>query len=219
MAEHHDEGHQRTPCAADLKMAEVTPVHLRLFARQATQTQIGFGFRARPMAGDQVAEVIGAAAIAAFAHHSIQPAGRQRRERLQRLADERQIRVDLRSAGGGPILGNPACASTRVAPRCDARATDAAMVPMRPLLDVVIAQDLRLDIRRCHHGRVPSGRVAWSRRRPRRRRNPWRTRSGQRRPHQWQCEAGRRRSFIARFAPLAIVGEPGGTRSSDGGAG
>ncbi len=38
VAEHHDEGHQRSPRAADLKMAEVTPVNLCLFARQATQT-------------------------------------------------------------------------------------------------------------------------------------------------------------------------------------
>ena len=45
-----------------------------------------------------MAEVIGTALIAAFAHHPIQPAGRQRRERLQRLTDERQIRVDQRFA-------------------------------------------------------------------------------------------------------------------------
>ena len=80
VAEHHDEGHQRTPRAADLEMAEVAPVDLGLLARQGAQTQIGFGLRTRPMAGDEVAEVIGAAAIAAFAHHRIQAAGRQRRE-------------------------------------------------------------------------------------------------------------------------------------------
>jgi hypothetical protein len=51
------------------------------------------------MAGDQVAEVIGVAGIATLAHHSIQTARRQCRECLQRLEDERQIRVDLRSAG------------------------------------------------------------------------------------------------------------------------
>ena len=69
MAQHHDERHQRAACPADLEMAEMSPVHLRLFARQATQPQIRLGLRARPMAGDQVAEVIGAAAIAALAHH------------------------------------------------------------------------------------------------------------------------------------------------------
>ena len=38
--------------------------------------------RARPMTGDEVAEVIAAAAVAAFAHHRVQPAGGQRRELL-----------------------------------------------------------------------------------------------------------------------------------------
>ena len=33
VAEHHDEGHQRAPGAADLQMAEVAPVHLRLLTR------------------------------------------------------------------------------------------------------------------------------------------------------------------------------------------
>ena len=95
MTEHHDEGHQRTPRATDLQMAEVSPVDLSLFARQGAQTKISFGFRARTVAGDQMAEVIGTAGIAAFAHHSIQAARRQRRECFQRLADERQIRIDF----------------------------------------------------------------------------------------------------------------------------
>jgi hypothetical protein len=42
--------------------------------------------------GDQVAEVIGAAAIAALVHHRMQAAGRQRRELLQRLENERFCR-------------------------------------------------------------------------------------------------------------------------------
>ena len=69
VAQHHDERHQRTPRPANLEMAEMSPVHLRLFAGQAAQTQIGLGFRTRPMAGDQVAEMIGAAAIAALVRH------------------------------------------------------------------------------------------------------------------------------------------------------
>ena len=79
-------------------MTEVTPVDLALFAGQAAQTQIGFGLAARSVTGDQMAKVIGTALIAAFAHHPIQPAGSQRRERLQRLTDERQIRIDQRLA-------------------------------------------------------------------------------------------------------------------------
>jgi hypothetical protein len=90
---------------ADLEVAKVGPVHLRLFARQAAQTQIGFGFRSRPMAGDEVAEVIGAAAIAALAHHRIEAAGRQCRECPQRQMDEWQIGVDLRRPWRRPDPG------------------------------------------------------------------------------------------------------------------
>jgi hypothetical protein len=121
VAQHHHEGHQRTLRPADIEVAEVPPVNLRLFARQTAQPQIGFGPRTRPVAGDQVAEVIGAAAIATLADHRMQAAGRQRREFLQRPQNERQIGVDLRrplpapaKAGGvGPARGRPACASTR----------------------------------------------------------------------------------------------------------
>jgi hypothetical protein len=34
VGQHHDECHQRSPCAADFDMAEVGPVNLRLFAGQ-----------------------------------------------------------------------------------------------------------------------------------------------------------------------------------------
>src|SRR4029077_19038402 len=37
MAQHHDERHQWTPRPADLEMAEMSPVHLCLFAGQATK--------------------------------------------------------------------------------------------------------------------------------------------------------------------------------------
>jgi len=37
MAQHHDECHQRAARPADREMAEMSPVHLRLFAGQATQ--------------------------------------------------------------------------------------------------------------------------------------------------------------------------------------
>ena len=76
----------------------MAPVDLPLFAREAEQTQIGFGLRTRPITGDEVAEVVGAARIAAFANHPIQTAGGQRRECLQRLTDEWQIGVDRRFA-------------------------------------------------------------------------------------------------------------------------
>ena len=73
----------------------MAPVHLRLLARQAAQPQIGLGRTARPVQGDEVAEVIGTAAIAACVHHGEQAAGGQGRELLQRLADQRQVGVDL----------------------------------------------------------------------------------------------------------------------------
>ena len=85
IAQHHDERHQRAAGAADAEMAEMPPVDLRLLAGQAAQAQIGLGRRPRPMAGDEVAEVIGPAAVAALAHHGEQAAGGQRRELLQRL--------------------------------------------------------------------------------------------------------------------------------------
>ena len=158
MTEHHDEGHQRPPRAADLEMAKVAPVDLPLFAREAEQTQIGFGLRTRPITGDEVAEVIGAARIAAFARHPIQTAGRQRRECLQRLTDEWQIGVDRRFAWGP----NPRQTGLRQ------HAPHHVVMHVQltgdradgPLLGVIIAQDLRLDIRWRHHGRVPSACVA-----------------------------------------------------------
>jgi len=47
VAQHHDEGHQRAPGATDGQMTEVSPVHLRLLARQGAQPQVGLGRGAR----------------------------------------------------------------------------------------------------------------------------------------------------------------------------
>ena len=38
VAQHHDEGHQGTACAADHEMTKMPPVDLRLLAGQAAQT-------------------------------------------------------------------------------------------------------------------------------------------------------------------------------------
>ena len=139
-------------------MAEMSPIHLSLLAGQAAQTQIGFDLRTRPMAGDEMAEVIRAAAIASLAHHHIQAACGQRREGLQRLADERQIGVDLRLA------------RRRTRPRQTGlrqHTTDHAIMHVQllgdgadqPLLRVIEAQYLRFDVRWRHHRCVPSSRV------------------------------------------------------------
>jgi hypothetical protein len=94
VTQHHHEGHQRAARAADMQMAEVAPVDLRLLARQSAQPQERLGRRARAHAGDEVAEVVRVAAVAALADHREQPRGGQRRVAVQRLQDERPVRVD-----------------------------------------------------------------------------------------------------------------------------
>ena len=95
--------------------------------------------------------MIGAAAIAPLAHHRVQPAGRQRRELLQGLMNEGQIRLNL---GVSRRRSNSGQAGLGQYPR------DGAMMHMQltgdgansPLLNVIIAQDLCLQIRRDGHG-------------------------------------------------------------------
>ena len=158
-AQHHDERHQRTARPADLEVAEMRPIDLCLFARQAPQTQIGLGLAARPMASDEMTKVIRPALVAAFTDHRVEPAGGQCRKCRQRLVDERQIRVDQRLSWRRPEFGQPGLGQD--APH------DAVMdvqLPRDgadgPFFGVVEAQDLRLDVRRCHHSRVPSNPVA-----------------------------------------------------------
>jgi hypothetical protein len=94
IAQHNDEGHQWPARAADHEMTEVCPVDLGLLAWQSAQTQKGFGLRAWSQAGDEMPEVMGAAAVAAFVHHHVQPAGGQHWKLFQGLVDEGQIRID-----------------------------------------------------------------------------------------------------------------------------
>ena len=94
VAQHHDEGHQRAACAADLQMAEVAPVALHLLARQRAQAQIGLGDRTRAHAGDEVAEVLAAAAVATLADHAEQPHGSEFGELGEGLQDERPVHID-----------------------------------------------------------------------------------------------------------------------------
>lgn len=51
VAEHHHEGHQWAAGAADLSVAEVTPVDLRLLSGQRARAQVGFCDRAGVHAG------------------------------------------------------------------------------------------------------------------------------------------------------------------------
>jgi hypothetical protein len=159
MAQHHHEGHQRAVGTADLQVAKMPPVHLCLLTGQAAQPQIRLRGTPRPVQGNEVAEVIGAAPVAAFVHHREQAARRQRRELRQRLADQRQVGIDLRWPRGSADAGQ---SGLRQHPLHHAvvhvqLTGDGAD---RPFLGMVVAQDLRLDVRRRHHGvRVPSGRV------------------------------------------------------------
>jgi hypothetical protein len=156
VAQHHDERHQRPARPADRQMAEVSPIDLALFAGQAAQAQIGLGLRAGPVTGDDMAEVAGAAAVAALPDHGVQTAGGQRRERLQGLVKEGQIRVDpgrprrppdARQAGLGQHPGNSVVVHVQLP----------GDGPDEPLLNVVIAQDLRLEIRGDGHEQVLCG--------------------------------------------------------------
>jgi hypothetical protein len=79
-------------------MTEVAPINLRLLTGQAAEAQISLGHRAWPVTSDEMAKVVGAAAITALAHHRVQPAGGQGRELLERLLDEWQKRIKLREA-------------------------------------------------------------------------------------------------------------------------
>ena len=100
-------------------------------------------------------EVIRPTLVAAFSDHRVEPASGQCRECRQRLPDERQISVDQRLSRFRPDLRHPGLGQH--APH------DAVMdVQLTrdgadgPFFGVIEAQDLRLYVRRCHHGRVPS---------------------------------------------------------------
>ena len=81
---------------ADGDVAEARPVHLRLLSRQGAQAQIGFSRGPWPMPGDDGTEMAGVSAVAALTDHGVKAAGRQRRELLERLADEWQIGIGFR---------------------------------------------------------------------------------------------------------------------------
>jgi hypothetical protein len=124
-----------------------------LFAWQGAQTQMGFRRRAWPVASNDMAELAWSTEIAARLHHRVEAAGPQRRELRQGLVDERQIRVDFR---GAMELCQARQASLRQHP-CDGVTVHSQLFGDRsdpPVFGVVIAQDLRLDVRGNGHGEV-----------------------------------------------------------------
>ncbi len=158
IAQHHHEGHQRALGAADLQMAEVTPVHLRLLAGQRAQAQVGLGRWAWTVASHEVAEVVGPAGVASAAHHGVQAAGGERGELGQRVADEGQVGVDLagpqrRIGAHHAGLGEHALHRVAVQVQLAGDGADA------PAFGLVQAQDLRAQFRGYGHGWAPP--VRW----------------------------------------------------------
>lgn len=92
------------------------------------------------MFGDKVAEVVGAAFIAACLDHDIEPAGGEPVEHLQCLPDKGGIGIDaggldrgaLGQAGLGEYPGNPAVVEVQLP----------GDVADTPAFEVVVAQDL-----------------------------------------------------------------------------
>jgi hypothetical protein len=94
------------------------------------------------MTSDEMTEVIGAPTVAAFTHHGIETAGGERGEFLEGREDKRQVRLDLAAArrriGSGQAgLGQHPHHRAMVHVQLTRDRADA------PLLDVMIAQDLR----------------------------------------------------------------------------
>ena len=112
-----------------------------------------------------------------------EPPGCQRGKLLQGLVDERQVWIDPRRPGSWPDPGQTGLGQhPRHPAMVDAQlAGDGAATPF---FNVIIAQDLRFEIRGV--AIVKSFSIMWTmRRRTRwRRKNPWRTNSEGRRPHQ-----------------------------------
>jgi hypothetical protein len=157
VAEHHHEAHQRSPCSADLQMAEVGPVDLRLLARQRAQAQVGLSGRAWAHAGDEQAEVRAGADIASLGHHRVQPCGGERGELLERGQDEGPVRIDpartqRRGVHRRAVAGEHAPHGVAVHVQLPRDG------PHAPLLHHVQAQDLRHQVRGNGHGAAaPAG--------------------------------------------------------------
>ncbi|MBT1159491.1 hypothetical protein J1C56_28405 [Aminobacter anthyllidis] len=180
MAQDDDEGHEWAPRPANLQMSEMTPVGLGLLARKRAQAQISLGLGARPVAGDHVTEVTAVTAVTPLNDHAVKTGSRQAGKGLQGLKDEREIGVDLagsglRAMGHQPGSGKHSMNGVVVDAELPGNGASA------PLLDMVIAQDLGLQLRRYGHRYPQDGdvRMAW-----RRRRGSRRTNREQRRLHQ-----------------------------------
>jgi len=136
----------------------MAPVDLPLLTRKGAQAQVGLSARTRSVQADEVAKVIWATAVTTLLHHPVQAAGGEAGELLQRLADEGQVDVNLRGA-----LHRPDPGQTGLRQDAAHRATMHVQLsgdgPDAPLLDVVVAQDMRFELRGNGHGSFLFGQV------------------------------------------------------------
>ena len=145
VAQHQDERHQGAFGASDGELSEVRPVDLSLLARKGAKAQIRFAGPARAQLRDAVTEVVGAARVAACCDHVEQPSGGQGGEAFQRLGDERHVGVELGGATRALALTLDACLAQHP---LDGGVMDAELGgdgAHPPVLDEVVAQDLRLE--------------------------------------------------------------------------
>jgi hypothetical protein len=71
----HHKSHQWPFGLSDLDVVKVGPVALALFTGQGAQAQVGLGWGARAVPGDDVAKVVGASAVTTLHDHGVQAAG------------------------------------------------------------------------------------------------------------------------------------------------
>ena len=149
VGQHHHEGHQRTQRAPHRELAEVGPVRLSLITGERAQPQVGFCRGPRTQPRHQGTEVIGAARVAAFAHHGVEPRGAKCGVLGQRLDDECPVRLDHR----GPCdlvrhrhagLGQHAAHSGVMHPKLGSNGSD------RPVLGVMQTHNLGFQRTRDH---------------------------------------------------------------------
>ena len=146
VAEHQHERHQRALCTADGELAEVGPVDLRLLTGQGAKAKIRLTRATRTELRDAVAEVVGSAGVASRLDHVEQPCGGQRGEALKRFGDELHIRVKLRGASRTLALALDPCLAQHP---LDGGVMDAELAgdgAHAPVLDEVVAQDLRSEL-------------------------------------------------------------------------
>src|SRR4051812_20888631 len=152
--EHHHEQPQRADAAGYSDLANVGPVDLGDLARQRFGHEIGLARRPGPDSRDMLAHGAHRATKPARADHVVQPSGEQLRIPPKLLIDERPIRVDDARAQRRrwTWLVEPEYASDLVHVGLELRRDR----PDRPMLGVVQAHDVCLELRRALHRTPPS---------------------------------------------------------------